>query len=91
MNQKINDDIEYAKKIKRLFSTPDGQEVYKYLLHQFGADRWAFVPTPDGKYDPLQAALNDGIRRAAMFLKERVEHTDSFIARKNTLKNNQVN
>ena len=49
-------------------TTEAGKEVMEHLKKVFGFDSPAFIPAPDGSYDPLKAAIRDGQRQVILHI-----------------------
>jgi hypothetical protein len=51
-----------------VLTTEAGQEVMDNLKKSFGFDSPAFIPSADGSYDPLKAAIRDGQRQVILHI-----------------------
>jgi hypothetical protein len=45
-----------------------GKEVLENLKKSFGTDSPAFIPSADGHYDPIKAAIRDGQRQVILHI-----------------------
>ncbi|HWL54286.1 MAG TPA: hypothetical protein VNQ90_17735 [Chthoniobacteraceae bacterium] len=61
---------------RRVFGSEEGKLVLEDLRGKFGTDKPAFIPKPDGGFDPLWAAVRDGQRQVVIH----VEHQMSLPA-----------
>lgn len=60
--RRLKDEQIVINAFHRVFNNPDGQAVLDFLDIHFGLNKPAFLPRPDGGYDPLHAAIRDGQR-----------------------------
>lgn len=65
-----------TKLYKRIFTTPDGQELLKLLAEEAGAYRPSFVPG-----DPYQTAFNEGKRQIYSHITGIINQNEEIIRR----------
>jgi hypothetical protein len=67
----MSDFVAVSKEVKSygMLTTPDGEILLDHLDKVFGFSSPAFIPSSDGTYDPLKAAIRDGQRQVFLHLK----------------------
>lgn len=68
--KRLKDEQIVINAFHRVFKSDDGKMVLAFLDGQFGMKSPAFIPKPDGSYDPYHAAIRDGQRS----VKVQIEH-----------------
>lgn len=54
--------LKIAQAAEKALNTGEGRMVVDYLSKAVGLTERTFIPDPDGKVDPLRAAIKDGER-----------------------------
>ena len=68
--------VNVAKAAEKAFNTDEGRVVVDYLSKAVGLTERTFIPDPDGRVDPLRAAIKDG-ERAIVSLIVKLQNGDT--------------